>query len=353
MAQRVFMHVGIPKTGTTFLQTLMWRNRRALRRAGLLVPGTRRADHFYGSLVVREDPNISSRNEHAPTAWARILDQVRRWDGDAVISHEFYGAASAAQTASAIEDLAPAHVHIVGTVRNLVDAFPSFWAESVKFGGTRSLAEFCAAPDDDPARVWGWRTMDAPAVLERWTGEQDALRTHVVVYPSSGSDPRELWRRFARVMDVDDSVCDTARSTPNASLGVTEAELLRRVNAHLGPGSRYRVEAGRWIRGYLSQQVLVPHGGMPVVPADDVRGLLVERQQRAVESITAAGYDVVGSLGDLTKTSDSTPRDPSDVSSDDMLDVATESIARLLYDLRQVTGERDALQGQPDRASHV
>jgi len=58
-------------------------------------------------------------------------------------------------------------------------------------------------------------------------------------------------------------------------------------------------------------------------------------------------------LGDLTKTSDSTPRDPSDVSSDDMLDVATESIARLLYDLRQVTRERDALQGQPDRASHV
>jgi len=27
MARRVFLHIGLPKTGTTFIQTAMWLNR--------------------------------------------------------------------------------------------------------------------------------------------------------------------------------------------------------------------------------------------------------------------------------------------------------------------------------------
>ena len=37
--KRLYLHIGLPKTGTTFLQTTMWENRRALRRfRGLEAP---------------------------------------------------------------------------------------------------------------------------------------------------------------------------------------------------------------------------------------------------------------------------------------------------------------------------
>ncbi len=39
MANRIFLHIGAPKSGTTYLQTVLWANRENLRRQGLLMPG--------------------------------------------------------------------------------------------------------------------------------------------------------------------------------------------------------------------------------------------------------------------------------------------------------------------------
>jgi hypothetical protein len=50
--QRVFLHVGSPKTGTTYLQGVLWRNREALRRQGLLLPLDSVGDHYAGSFEV-------------------------------------------------------------------------------------------------------------------------------------------------------------------------------------------------------------------------------------------------------------------------------------------------------------
>ena len=46
MAERVFLHVGTMKSGTSFLQATWWRNRDELAERGLLLPGSRRSDHF-------------------------------------------------------------------------------------------------------------------------------------------------------------------------------------------------------------------------------------------------------------------------------------------------------------------
>jgi len=37
-APRAVVHVGAPKTGSTYLQAVLWRNRAALRAAGVLYP---------------------------------------------------------------------------------------------------------------------------------------------------------------------------------------------------------------------------------------------------------------------------------------------------------------------------
>jgi hypothetical protein len=39
-AQRVVIHVGTPKSGTTYLQDTMWESRAALLDAGVLYPAT-------------------------------------------------------------------------------------------------------------------------------------------------------------------------------------------------------------------------------------------------------------------------------------------------------------------------
>ena len=44
MAERVYLHVGLPKTATTYLQTILWANRDALEEQGVRLPGSSRRD---------------------------------------------------------------------------------------------------------------------------------------------------------------------------------------------------------------------------------------------------------------------------------------------------------------------
>jgi superfamily II DNA helicase RecQ len=63
MASKVFLHIGLPKTGTTYLQTVMWADRDRMRAQGVLLPGRERRDHLWTTRIVREDPNLATYEE--------------------------------------------------------------------------------------------------------------------------------------------------------------------------------------------------------------------------------------------------------------------------------------------------
>ncbi len=200
MARRVFLHLGLPKTGTSYLQTIVWAHREELRAAGLLVPGRERRDHLWASLVVRDDPRVGRRNPKAPGSWSVLLDESRTWAGDVLISHEFFCAASAEQARRVIEDLAPAEVHLVVTAREPLGLFTSSWQESLKNKGTTPLDDYGRGESDDPLQVWDWRALDLGLVLGRWAEGLPPERIHVVPVPRSGAPTDQLWRSFCSVL---------------------------------------------------------------------------------------------------------------------------------------------------------
>src|SRR5206468_1636356 len=108
-----------------------------------------------------------------------------------------------------------------------------------------------------------------------------------------------LWRRFAGLIGVDPDSCDISKGSANTSLGVVEVELLRRVNAHLGPDFRRAPVAGRWLRGYLADNVLAKRGGERYGPDPEQEASIRKRSAEIVAAIRAAGYDVIGDLDDL------------------------------------------------------
>ena len=97
VSRRVFLHIGLPKTGTSYLQSVLWPHRGSCG-AGLLLPGRAQRDHLLASMVVREDPNAAAGaapgRSGRGTACAR---RSGRLAGDALVSHEFFCAASAEQ----------------------------------------------------------------------------------------------------------------------------------------------------------------------------------------------------------------------------------------------------------------
>src|SRR6478736_2566289 len=233
MASKVYLHIGLPKTATTYLQTILWGNRETLEGQGVLLPGQERADHLWASRIVREDPQFRKANEHRQGAWQRILDDTAAWEGQAVVSHEFFAAASQAQAARVIADLAPAEVHLVVTAREPLGLFTASWQESIKNRDTRPMADYSTVESDDSTSVWNWRTLDVRRVLERWSPAFPVERVHVLPVPDSGAPRRTIWDRFATLVGIDPDSVDLGRSFPNASMGVAEAETLRRINFHL------------------------------------------------------------------------------------------------------------------------
>lgn len=334
MAQRVFLHLGLPKTGTSYLQTILWSHRAELRGAGLLVPGRERRDHLWASLVVRDDPRVERRNVRAPESWQVLQTEIAEWAGDAVISHEFFCAASEEQAARAVAALAPAEVHLVLTAREPLGLFTSSWQESLKNKGTTPIEDYGRTVSDDPLEVWDWRALDLGLVLERWAGHVPPDRVHVVPVPPSGSPQDELWRSFCTVLGIAPGTVGDAGRYPNASMGVVEAETLRRLNSRL-VGFDAAFDRGVWIRSFLADERLVPRDGEKFWPGADQVEDCRRRGDAAVALVQERGYDVVGDLDSLRVPADLPERrHPSSVTDQEVADVALDLAARLLSDLK-------------------
>lgn len=342
MARKVFLHVGVPKTGTTYLQTVMWSNRDRLKSDGVLLPGATRSDHWWSSLIVREDKRIHHKAPSALDAWDRVLADSARWDRTVVISHEFFSSASADQARRAVTALAPAEVHVVVTAREPLSLLTTSWQEALKFKGTVALADYNRKISDNPGSIWNWRALDAGEVLSRWGEAVPRERVHVLPLPKQGTPPELLWQRFAGLIGVDPDGYDLSQNTPNTSMGVVEAEVLRRVTPHL-PEISSGFDRSKWVRTYLAAERLVPRGGEKFWPNEDRVEECRERGRAMVAMIRENGFDVIGDLDSLLVPEDLPKRrTPESVTDAEVAAVATELVGVLLQDLRRLSRQRPA-----------
>jgi hypothetical protein len=334
VAQRVFLHVGAPKSGTTYLQSLLWANRELLRDRGLLFPGARPFDQNRASIEVRAGRHLRGDSE----VWARFVRRADSFDGDLVLSNEWYVEATPEQVEGAVRDLGADRVHVLFTARDPVAQVPAGWQEELKLGSGGSIDAFVAGLDD-PARKWSWGVLDAATALERWAAVVPAERIHVVTVPRGGADPELLWRRFLGVLGADAAGTGTSVAARNESLGVESARLLQEIGPQLlaatDPDRTPWNERYKWLRNRIAHEILVPLGGRTIGLHDDLLALLRERARQGVDGIRAAGYDLVGDPADLLD-GEARPGSvhPDDVPSEDVLRRAGELSAALLRQLR-------------------
>jgi hypothetical protein len=335
VARRVYLHIGTPKSGTSYLQEVLWSNRRELARRGLLYPAWAADAHFLACQDLQGTGFNDWTHPEVPGSWGRLVRRVHRTSGTAVISHELFGDASAEVAARAIDDLAPADVHLVVTLRDLGRVLPAVWQEDVKNMHPMGFGTFLDAvnPDTD-THNWVtdefWRRHDVPAVLSRWGAVLPADRIHLVTAPPSGSAPDELWRRFATVLGVDPCHAVLPVGALNRSLGAVETELLRQVNLRLaGRGSWPRYTER--VTHYLAPEVLGPRRGRPVhLPTED-HAWVSRLAERSIAELRNAGHHVVGDFQDLTVPERPATQDvPVDPQPAELLDAALDALAGLV-----------------------
>ncbi len=335
MVERVFVHIGLPKTATSYLQTLIWSNRDRLRARGVVVAGAERRDHLWASRTVRDDPHLAAAPERHRTAWSRIRAELAASEGTGLISHEFFAAASRPQAVAMVNALPAPEVHLVVTAREPLGLFTASWQESLKNGSTTPMADYGRRVSRKPTAIWNWRTLDLRLVLERWSGAVPPERIHVVVLDPSA--PREdVWHRFAAVVGFPTEGLDLSGSFPNTSMGVAEAETLRRINGSL-TGFTKAFDKGVYIRTFLADERLVPRRGDRFWPEPDQVEDCRRRGEEAVAHLRSAPYDVSGDLDHLLVPEQLEPRrSTTSVTEAEVAAVAVDLAATMLGDVRRL-----------------
>ena len=351
---RAFVHVGLPKTGTSYLQSLVWTNLDVLREQGVVVapdPGPRGNAETSAQLMLALRNRLVAGEDAATSAEVldRFAAEVRAaGDADVLVSQEQLAGCTRPQVRALFGLLEGHEVHVVVTARSLSRQVASAWQERVKTRSTTSFAEFVAAAQERGAAARGfWRNQDLPAVLERWGEGVAPERVHVVTVPAGDGSDGSLEERFFGVLGVDPGRLHPGWARSNSSLGTVQAELLRRVNVALGDRlPKPRLGYARVAKWYLTQNFLAPQrGAAPMLPesAEDWCRRLSEDW---VSRIRAAGYDVVGDLDDLLPAgSHFTPGLP-EVADAELLEAATRALADILVHREEELGRIDALQAR-------
>jgi hypothetical protein len=332
------MHIGEPKTGTTFLQQVLWRNRTELAAQGLTLPGHHPQDHYRATQDLRgiaklpSDPAGSWSGE-----WEILAREARQAERIAVISHELFSAADEEQADRAVNSLLPADVHIVLTVRDMATLLPAEWQETVKHRNTRAWPDWLSDVIDrestaaDRRRWWFWRVHDTMAILDMWSRLLPAGNVHVIITPPAGAPAGELWRRFASIAGIDPDGADLSRARPNSSLGTAETEFLRRLNAVLSD------EVPDWFYMWNVKEA-VAHQAFAAREARERLVLPIDREPWAKEqgkaladALSGSGYHVVGDLSELIpRPSTHWSLQPANQPADAVLDAAVNAAAALV-----------------------
>jgi hypothetical protein len=300
--RRVYLHVGTPKSGTSYLQDKLDRNRDLLERQGVEYLRTRDGDHLEASLDLL-GRRWAGAEKPARGQWEALATEGRNARGHIVVSHEILAGADTDAVKRALHSFPDHEPHVVLTVRDLGRQIPAEWQERVKHRARRDFAAYVEHTRRSHGRdelTPFWRVQDVPRILETWGASLPPAHVHVVTVASGGGPTGQLWDRFAGVLGLDRHAAWTESETVNASLGGAEVTLLRRLNAVLSERGLPREVYVTWVREHIVKKVLAGRDDSPraTVPPH-TRPWVDEVTTSWITRIQELGVDVVGDLGDL------------------------------------------------------
>ncbi|WP_139979803.1 hypothetical protein [Nocardioides litoris] len=332
MSRKVYLHVGAPKTGTTYLQ-----DRLALNAATL-------ADHgvHFPSRHALADPALSQFRAaidlmgqdwggppgHAKGAWPALVRRIGRLEGTVVVSHEVLAPAAAEHVQRAMADLTAlggTEVHVVYSVRDPARQVPAAWQEAIKQGGLSTYRRYTRLMTR--GNIFFARAFDLPRVLETWGSGLPRDRVHVVTVPQARGD--ELWLRSCAALGIDPAWAPRDSEAVNRSMGVAETTVLRRLNRRLEDASRKDASYDRVVRETLVQGMLANRRGTRVQLPPDMHPWAVAEAERWTAWLRESGVHVVGDLDDLLPrpTDAASYVDPERVSPKAQLGAALDALA--------------------------
>lgn len=334
MGRQVFVHVGAPKTGTTYLQDRLALNARTLAEHDIHVP-TGMPVHSPGMYQFRVALDLLGQDwggepGHAEGTFDAFARRTRRRSGTVILSHELLAPAEPHQVERLKRELRDSELHIVYSARDLARQVPAAWQETIKQGKGWPYKRFLKKIGTE--RIWFYQAFDLPAVLSTWSAGLPPEQVHVVTVPTRETQreaPDTLWLRFCEVLGIDPAWAPLDSDQVNPSLGVAETVLLRKLNRRVDRTTRRQGGADDLVRRVLAEHRLASRESRRVQLPPWMHQWAVEETERWIEWVEESGVHVVGDLDELRpqQLADDDWFDPDRVPPRDQLEAALEALS--------------------------
>ena len=174
MDAEIVLHVGVPKSGTTFVQEVLWTNPDRLRELGWTTAASKYTEH-----TRRRAMRSAGRAGRARRARGTGRSRgSRRTPLRVVLSQEVLARARSEVTERVVRSLAPRPVRVVVSARDPVRQVASSWQQHVKQRFAHPLAEFAEAViARAPLADHFWLTQDLMATVDAWLAHLPPTRS--------------------------------------------------------------------------------------------------------------------------------------------------------------------------------
>jgi hypothetical protein len=339
MARVVYLHIGAPKTGTTYVQDRLWRNRSELASHHVHFPAGASGSMFEAAIDLL-DMSWGGQREAARGEWDALTARVRRASGHVIVSHEILAAAKPSQVKRALAAFGDAELHLVYSARDLARQVPAEWQEGIKHRRGKSFKRFVRDVQEAPrrsSRMWFWRVQSLPDVLGRWSSNIAPDHVHLVTVPHDAARD-ELWHRYCRAFAIDPAWATADSPRENVSIGIAEATLIRKLNRRLRANDSLEHAAyRRLVRELAVHRTLAQRDQMTLATLPpDAYDWADEVSEEWIEWVEGSGIDVIGDVEDLRPrrpaAGDGPWRNPDRPKRQEMVDAAIDVIEALLVE---------------------
>nr|WP_155998679.1 hypothetical protein [Streptomonospora sp. PA3] len=326
------MHIGVQKSGTTYLQQMMQDRTQELAAIGVLypVPQRRRAGatrvnyHETASyaLLGGEYSWVTEERAAKERAWWEYLQkQVRSWEGTAVVSAEALSVVRADAARKTVEALGSPDTRVFITARGLGKLLPSVWQQHIRNGKSTGFHSYLRKLARQREEGWEsveedhenhlWRAFALGRLARRWAAIVGTDKVTLVSNPGSPAD--RLWHRFLEAVDLGDTSGISApdeSTTVHSGVTAPEADVLRAVNSSLAAAQWPRDDARRLrskiIEGFAQRSDRGPRLGIPA----ELRETVDAWSRADIDDLRESGVRVVGDVDELRYSAEAEPREP-------------------------------------------
>lgn len=328
------LHIGLMKSGTSFIQDQLFANQERLRAQGTTIPGQGWNDQVKGvTEVLGRQPAGLGANAGA---WQALVDELTSAHGPAIVSMEFLGPAKPQALARIKRDLPRARIVI--TARDLNRSIAALWQETVQNGRDWTFADYragvrAARPGHEvgqptTAGTTFWRQQDVVRVARTWRAAFDDVV--VVTVPPPGAPRELLMQRFAQAAGFDASDLVEARRG-NESLGAASILALRRMNELLNAQGLVFPKGSNIRKHQLAKRILAAHKDEEQSIGLPVEDWIPEHAATMAEQLQAMELTLIGDWADLTPV-DVPGVDPATVAGADVAEAAIAGLTGLVAD---------------------